>query len=66
MNQLLSGVKSGKINPKTKAIDLLKQMTPQQKTALKQLLPQLSKFGTLMGVSNKSMELFKAEITKYL
>lgn len=66
MINMIAGIKSGKINPKKKVLSFLDQMTPQQKAAVEQLIPQLSKLGTVMGVSKQNMDSFITEVKTHL
>ena len=63
---MANGFKNGTIDPKAKAIDMVKSMSKDQKTALKQLVPQLKKFGKTMGVSDTNLNLFINELNKQL
>ena len=63
---MISDIKSGKIDPKQKSLSFLDQMTPQQKQAVKKLIPQLSKLGGMFGVSKQNMNSFMSEVNKHL
>lgn len=59
---MVNGIKAGTINPKTTALDMLKNLSDDQKAALKQLVPQIKKFGKQMGVSDKHINSFITEL----
>lgn len=63
---MTNGFKAGTVNPKTTAMDMLKNLTTDQKKALKQLVPQLKKFGKSFGVSDKNLNSFITELNNQL
>ena len=66
IEQMTNGFKAGTVNPKTTAMDMLKNMSADQKKALKQLVPQLKKLGKTFGVSDKNMNSFITELNNQL
>lgn len=66
INQMANGIKSGTVDPKKTALDMLGNMSGDQKKALKQLVPQIKKLGKKMGVSNEHMNTFINELNKQL
>lgn len=66
IQQLLNGIKSGTINPKQTSLDFLSKATPQQKQALKQLIPQMTKLGKTLGISENQIQQFTNELNSKL
>lgn len=66
LNDMVNGIKAGTVNPKTTAIDMVKNMSGDQKKALRQLVPQIKKLGKSMGVSDASMNSFITELNSQL
>lgn len=65
-NKLLSDLKAGKIDAQQTAIGFIKNMNPQQKMAIKKMLPQLKILGKTFGASDNSINTFAAELQKQL
>ena len=63
---MANGFKAGTVNPKTTAMDMLKNLSADQKKALKQLIPQIKKFGKSFGVSDNNLNSFITELNKQL
>ena len=66
INQMANGIKSGTVDPKSTALDMLKNMSVDQKKALRQLVPQIKKLGKKMGVTEEHMGAFINELNKQL
>lgn len=66
IQQTIADVKSGKLDAKQKAQEMLRNLSPQQKQALNQMLPKLTQLGKVMGVSDNNISAFTAELKQYL
>lgn len=66
INQLLDDLRAGKIDAKQTALGFIKNMNPQQKTAIQKMLPQLKVLGKTFGASDNSINAFTAELQKQL
>lgn len=64
--QLVNDVKSGKVDPKQKSLDIIKSMTSEQKQAINQILPNFLKLGKVFGVSDKNINQFTTELKECL
>lgn len=65
-NQIVDGLKSGRIDAKQTALENLQKLPPQQKVAIRRLLPQLKQLGKSFGVSDNDIAAFTDELQKYL
>lgn len=66
LQQMVSDLKAGKIDPKQTALGFLKNLNSQQKSALIQMLPQLKILGKTFGASDSSIKEFTDELQKQL
>ena len=66
INDMTNGFKAGTVDPKSTAINMLKNLNADQKKALKQLVPQIKKFGKSFGVSDTNLNSFITELNKQL
>ena len=66
MGALLANLRSGKIDAKQSSLDIIKNMSPQQKDAVRQMLPQLTKLGKVFGVSDEKIDSFSKELQSSL
>lgn len=66
MEQILGDIKSGKTDAKQTALKFLDSMSPQQKMAIKKMLPQLKILGKTFGASDSSIDAFATELQKQL
>lgn len=62
----INDLKSGKINAKEQSLEILKKMSPQQRVALRQMLPQITKLGKAFGASDDQIERFTKELNSSL
>lgn len=63
---LVNDLKSGKLDAKEQSLEILKKMSPQQKVALRQMLPQIKQLGKAFGVSDDQIERFTKELNSSL
>ena len=63
---MANGIKSGTVDPKSTAMEMVSKMSGDQKKALKQLVPQIKKLGKKMGVTDEHMNAFVSELNKQL
>lgn len=66
ISQLIDGLKSGQIDAKKSALDSLQKLSPQQKVAIRQLVPQIKKLGKFFGANDASIKSFTDELDTYL
>lgn len=66
LDQVVADIKSGKADARQTALGFLSKLTPQQKTAMKQMLPQIIQLSKTFGASEQSVAAFTAELQKYL
>lgn len=62
----IADIKSGKLDAKQQSFKMLENLTPQQKVAIRQLLPQVKKLGKAFGVSDENIENFIKELQSKL
>lgn len=58
----INDLKSGKLDAKQQSFKMLENLTPQQKVAIRQMLPQIKKLGKAFGVSDENIESFIKEL----
>ena len=66
LQQMIDGVKSGKVDPHQTALDIVSKLSNDQKKALKQILPQFKVLGKKMGVPDDNLSKFINELTGQL
>lgn len=62
IESVISGIKSGAIDPKAKSLEMLKQMSPMQRMKLKTFLPFIEKLARKSGMSDARITPFMQEI----
>ena len=59
MDNLMSDIQSGKINPQQEVLNYVKSMNPLQRMALKSTMPMISKLGKKFGVTDSEIQDFQ-------
>lgn len=66
VQSMVNDLKSGKVDAKQSSLDIIKKMSPQQRIAIRQMLPQITKLGKAFGVSDEQIERFTKELNSSL
>ena len=66
VQSVVSDLKSGKVDAKQSSLDIIKKMSPQQRIAIRQMLPQIAKLGKAFGASDEQIECFTKELNSSL
>lgn len=66
VQSMVSELKSGKVDAKQSSLDIIKKMSPQQRIAIRQMLPQITKLGKAFGASDEQIERFTKELNSSL
>lgn len=66
VQSIVNDLKSGKVDAKQSSLDIIKGMSPQQRVAIRQMLPQITKLGKAFGVSDEQIERFTKELNSSL
>lgn len=66
LQQIVNDFKAGKLDAKQTALGFIKNMSPQQKSAIRQMLPQLKLLGKTFGASDNSINVFTTELQDQL
>lgn len=59
MDNLMSDIQSGKINPQQEVLNYVKSMNPLQRMALKSTMPMIGKLGKKFGVTDSEIQDFQ-------
>ena len=59
MDNLMSDIQSGKINPQQEVLNYVKSMNLLQRMALKSTMPMISKLGKKFGVTDSEIQDFQ-------
>lgn len=59
IDNLMSDIQSGKINPQQEVLNYVKSMNPLQRMALKSTMPMISKLGKKFGVTDSEIQDFQ-------
>lgn len=62
LQSVVEKIKSGKLDAKQQSFEMLKSLTPQQKVAIRQMIPQIKKLGKAFGVSDDNIDNFINEL----
>lgn len=66
LTNLINLVKSGKVDAREKSLETLKAYSPQQRQAIKELLPKITQLGKALGVPDESIKSFTKDIQSVL
>ena len=66
VQSMVNDLRSGKVDAKQSSLDIIKKMSPQQRIAIRQMLPQITKLGKAFGASDDQIERFTKELNSSL